>query len=109
MQHTLKGAFALAAFAKTVGLAHAQTLAPLNSDSEPERMDWSQMDAKFGPLPASAAGTKVDGVSKTLTNEYWRSLGIGYQNVGDKLGVTFVYQAAANEGDQRGNCPLRKT
>ena len=39
MQHTLKGALALAALALTVGLANAQTLAPLNSDSEPDRMD----------------------------------------------------------------------
>jgi ribose transport system substrate-binding protein len=37
-------------------------------------MDWSELEAKFGPLPAPAAGTKIGGVSKTLTNEYWRSL-----------------------------------
>jgi ribose transport system substrate-binding protein len=28
-------------------------------------------------MPAAPAGTKVGGVSKTLTNEYWRSLGEG--------------------------------
>ncbi len=106
MQHYLKGAFALAALALTVGLAQAQDLAPLNSDSEADRMDWSELDAKFGALPAPAAGTKVGGVSKTLTNEYWRSLGEGYKNVADKLGVTFVYQAAANEGDQMGQLSI---
>ncbi|MES2433463.1 MAG: substrate-binding domain-containing protein [Pseudomonadota bacterium] len=106
MQHYLKGAFALAAIALTVGLAQAQDLAPLNSDSEADRMDWSELDAKFGALPAPAAGTKVGGVSKTLTNEYWRSLGEGYKNVADKLGVTFVYQAAANEGDQLGQLSI---
>ena len=69
-------------------------------------MDWSELDAKFGPLPAPAAGTRIGGVSKTLTNEYWRSLGQGYQNVADKLGLTFVYQAAANEGDQIGQLSI---
>jgi len=55
--------------------AQAQTLAPLNSDSEPDRMDWSQLAAKFGPFPKMPAGTKAGAVSKTLTNEYWRLLG----------------------------------
>lgn len=106
MQHFLKGALTVGAFALTLGMAHAQDLAPLNSDSEPDRMDWSELEAKFGALPAPAAGTKVGGVSKTLTNEYWRSLGQGYQNVADKLGLTFVYQAAQNEGDQLGQLSI---
>ena len=45
MQHILKGALAASVFAMTVGLAQAQDLAPLNSDSEPDRMDWSELDA----------------------------------------------------------------
>lgn len=106
MQHFLKGALTVGAFALTLGMAHAQDLAPLNSDSEPDRMDWSELEAKFGALPAPTAGTKVGGVSKTLTNEYWRSLGQGYQNVADKLGLTFVYQAAQNEGDQLGQLSI---
>jgi ribose transport system substrate-binding protein len=100
MQHFLKTT--LAASVLALNFASAQDLTPLNSDSEPDRMDWSELDAKFGPLPAPPAGTKVGGVSKTLTNEYWRSLGVGYQNVADKLGIEFVYQAAQNEGDQLG-------
>lgn len=106
MQHFLKGALAIGALSLTMGFAQAQDLAPLNSDSEPDRIDWTQLDAKFGALPAPAAGTKIGGVSKTLTNEYWRSLGQGYQNVADKLGLTFVYQAAANEGDQMGQLSI---
>lgn len=105
MQHFLKGALVAGAVALSMGAAHAD-LAPLNSDSEPNRMDWSELDAKFGPLPAIPAGTKVGGVSKTLTNEYWRSLGQGYQNVAGKLGITLVYQAAANEGDQLGQLSI---
>ncbi|MGQ0564643.1 MAG: sugar ABC transporter substrate-binding protein [Gemmobacter sp.] len=104
MQHILKTA--LAALALIAGMAAAQDLAPLNSDSEPDRMDWSELEAKFGPLPAPPAGTKIGGVSKTLTNEYWRSLGEGYANIATKLGLEFVYQAAQSEGDQLGQLAI---
>ena len=53
----------------------AQDLKPLNSDTEPDRIDWSQLTAKFGPFPKMPPGTTVGAVSKTLTNEYWRLLG----------------------------------
>jgi ribose transport system substrate-binding protein len=48
-----------------MGLAHTD-LAPLNSDAEVDRMDWSELEAKFVPFAAPAAGTKIGGVSKTL-------------------------------------------
>ena len=91
------------------GLALAQDLKPLNSDSEPDRMDWSELEAKFGPMPKVPEGTRVGGVSKTLTNEYWRSLGEGYQNVAKARKIEFVYQAAANEGDQLGQLSIAET
>lgn len=96
-------------FALGVGAASAQDLSPLNSDSEPDRMDWSELEAKFGPFPAVPEGTRVGGVSKTLTNEYWRTLGEGYANVAEANGVEFVYQAAANEGDQLGQLSIAET
>jgi ribose transport system substrate-binding protein len=100
--------FFAAALAATLcaGVAMAQDLAPLNSDSEADRMDWSELDAKLGALPAVEKGLKVGGVSKTLTNEYWRSLGEGYQKAGDKAGVTVAYQAAQSEGDQLGQLTI---
>lgn len=88
------------------GIATAQDLKPLNSDSEPDRMDWSDLEAKFGALPKLPDGLKVGGVSKTLTNEYWRSLGEGYQKFADKVGVTVAYQAAQSEGDQLGQLTI---
>ena len=84
----------------------AQELKPLNSDSEPDRIDWSQLAAKFGPFPKMPAGTKAGGVSKTLTNEYWRLLGQGYENFGKVAGVPVVYQAAQSEGDQLGQLSI---
>lgn len=100
MKTTTRSIVLAGAMASVASLALAQDLAPLNSDEEPDRMDWSELEAQFGELPAPAEGTSVGGVSKTLTNEYWRSLGEGYQNVADEYGVSFAYQAAPSEGDQ---------
>ncbi|WP_029874871.1 sugar ABC transporter substrate-binding protein [Rhizobium leguminosarum] len=100
--------FFAVAFAATLcaGITTAQELKPLNSDSEPDRMDWSALEAKLGAMPKLPDGLKVGGVSKTLTNEYWRSLGEGYQKLADKLGVTVAYQAAQSEGDQLGQLTI---
>ena len=103
MKRLFAAALAATLFA---GTATAQELKPLNSDSEPDRMDWSDLEAKFGALPKLVDGLKVGGVSKTLTNEYWRSLGEGYQKFADKVGVTVAYQAAQSEGDQLGQLTI---
>ena len=89
-----------------LGAAFAQELAPLNSDTEKDRMDWSELEAKLGAFPKLPDGTKAGAVSKTLTNEYWRSLGEGYKKFGDKVGVPVVYQAAQSEGDQLGQLTI---
>ena len=89
-----------------IGAAVAQDLAPLNSDTEKDRIDWSQLEAKFGAFPKLPGGTRAGAVSKTLTNEYWRSLGEGYKAFGDRIGVPVVYQAAQSEGDQLGQLTI---
>ena len=94
------------ALALVAGAAYAQELTPLNSDTETNRINWSELQAKFGDVPAAPAGTKIGGVSKTLTNEYWRSLGEGYKAFGEKVGVPVVYQAAQSEGDQLGQLTI---
>ncbi|WAT01104.1 substrate-binding domain-containing protein [Rouxiella chamberiensis] len=88
---------------------YAAELAPLQSDTEPDRTDWTQLDTKYGPIPKANAQLKIGGVSKTLTNEYWRSLGQGYKNIADKDGFTLAYQAAANEDDQLGQLSIAET
>lgn len=92
--------------ALAIAPAFSADLAPLNSDTEKDRIDWSQLEAKFGAFPKLPEGTKAGAVSKTLTNEYWRSLGEGYKAFGDKVGVPVVYQAAQNEGDQLGQLTI---
>ncbi|RLM06974.1 ABC transporter substrate-binding protein [Gibbsiella quercinecans] len=88
---------------------YAADLPPLQSDTEPDRTDWTQLATKYGPLSAVDSKLKIGGVSKTLTNEYWRSLGEGYQNVAKKYGFTLAYQAAANEDDQLGQLSIAET
>ncbi|MDX5630272.1 MULTISPECIES: substrate-binding domain-containing protein [unclassified Brenneria] len=88
---------------------YAADLPPLQSDTEPDRTDWTELTAKYGPLPAANNKLKIGGVSKTLTNEYWRSLGQGYKNVAQKYGFTLAYQAAANEDDQLGQLSIAET
>ncbi|WP_409076070.1 substrate-binding domain-containing protein (plasmid) [Pantoea sp. C3] len=88
---------------------YAAELAPLKSDTEPDRTDWSQLESKYGALPKADKTLKIGGVSKTLTNEYWRSLGQGYQNEAKKQGFTVAYQAAANEDDQMGQLSIAET
>ena len=105
------------AFLKSIGLGvtlaaamtfnvYAADMAPLNSDSEPDRMDWSQLDAKFGPMPKIAEGISVGAVAKALTNEYWRSLGEGYVKFGKSVGVTVDLQAGQGEADQLGQLAI---
>lgn len=106
MKHTIPSLLLASVLAGVAGLAYAQDLAPLNSDTEPDRLDWTEIEAQLGPLPAAPEGTRVGGVSKTLTNEYWRSLGQGYQNVADAQGVEVTYQAAQSEGDQLGQLSI---
>ena len=106
MKSILKTTIAGSLLALALSGASAQDLAPLNSDSEPDRIDWSELEATFGALPALPEGTRAGGVSKTLTNEYWRSLGEGYQKFADSVGVEVAYQAAQSEGDQLGQLTI---
>lgn len=109
MTFNVKAVMAACALALLAGSVSAQELAPLNSDTETDRAAWSDLEAKFGPVPAVPAGTKVGGVSKTLTNEYWRTLGEGYAEFAKKAGVELVYQAASSEGDQLGQLSIAET
>ncbi|MEV4606802.1 substrate-binding domain-containing protein [Neorhizobium sp. LMR1-1-1.1] len=106
MNRHLKSAIAGMALALMASAAFAQELAPLNSDTEKDRVDWSQLEAKYGAFPKIPEGTRAGGVSKTLTNEYWRSLGEGYEKFGEKAGATVAYQAAQSEGDQLGQLTI---
>lgn len=107
---SFKRSLICAALAAAVSFAaNAAQLEPLNSDTEPDRVDWSQLQERFGDVPAVKEGLRVGGVSKTLTNEYWRTLGEGYQSEAAKYNVFVSYLAAANEDDQLGQLSIAET
>ena len=110
MKNFVKKTALVAALSAAVSLgAYAAELTPLNSDTEPDRITWSELQNTFGDVPAVKEGTRIGGVSKTLTNEYWRTLGEGYQQEADKYGVFVSYLAAANEDDQIGQLSIAET
>lgn len=80
--------------------ASAQSTTALNPDTDPSRINWTALSSSFGAMPAPAPGTRLGAVAKTLTNEYWRQLGNGYQIEAKKLGVTVDLQAAQGENAQ---------
>lgn len=91
------------------GLAMAQDeeLPPLDSDTEPDRVEWWQLEDEFGAVPDfEGERVQVGAVAKTLINEYWRLLGDGYENAGDEFGVNVTLQAAQNEADQLGQLAI---
>ena len=96
-------------FALGASAAFSADLTPLNSDTEPNRVNWTELTAKFGPIPTLKEGVRIGGVSKTLTNEYWRTLGEGYKSEADKYKVFVSYLAAANEEDQIGQLSIAET
>jgi len=100
------GVVASLALFQLMHTASADTLKPLDSDREPDRIEWSQLGAKLGPVPKPKAGTRIGAVAKTMTNEYWRLLGEGYKAGGSKNGVQVDVQAAQSEGDQLGQLAI---
>lgn len=86
--------------------AQGDELPPLDSDTEPDRMEWWQLEEEFGPVPDPPEGTRIGGVAKTLINEYWRLLADGYENFGAKYDVDVDVQAAQNEADQLGQLSI---
>lgn len=103
-RHSLAVAFAL--LGCVAQGSFAQTLKPLDSDREPDRIEWWQVNDKLGATPKAKPGTKVGAVAKTLTNEYWRLLGDGYKKGGEKAGAMVDLQAAQSEGDQLGQLAI---
>ncbi|MCU0514062.1 MAG: substrate-binding domain-containing protein [Anaerolineae bacterium] len=81
-------------------------LPPLDSDTEPDRIAWSDLEEAFGPVPTFEDNIFVGAVAKTLINEYWRSLGEGYVLAGERLGADVILQAAQNEADQLGQLAI---
>lgn len=81
-------------------MAVAQPASVLNPDTDPSRINWAEISSSFGAAPKVAPGVRIGAVAKTLTNEYWRQLGDGYQMAAKKFGVALDLQAAQGENAQ---------
>lgn len=92
----------LMVFIAVPAMSQDEELPPLDSDTEPNRIEWWQLEESFGALPEFEEGVRVGAVAKTLINEYWRLLGDGYQNAADFYGVDVILEAARNESDPNG-------
>lgn len=100
---------AVASIAIVGGAAAQDELPPLDSDTEPDRIEWWQLADTFGTMPAFGSDVRVGAVAKTLINEYWRSLGEGYESMAEQVGVEVTLQAAQNEADQLGQLSIAET
>ncbi|GHF37019.1 ribose transport system substrate-binding protein [Deinococcus metalli] len=96
----------VSALLAVTGVAAAQAFSP---DTEKSRIESSQLEAKFGPVPTLPAGTQFGGVMKALSNEYWQLLRSGYLKGGEKYGVKIDAQAPSNESDQIGQLSMMNT
>src|ERR1700686_1043058 len=59
-----------------VAITHgsAQTLPPLlDPDGEADRINWYDLNSKFGPPPKPSSDTRFGGVVKTFVNKFWRA------------------------------------
>lgn len=86
-------------------LVFAAAPTALNPDTEPSRINWSDLESKLGPLP-DVHGQRYGVVLKTLTNEYWRLLAKGYRKGATATGVKVDIQAAQSESDQIGQLSM---
>jgi ribose transport system substrate-binding protein len=107
MKKTIQATAATAIVLSLTSLvANAKPLPPLNPDTDPSRTQWWQLSKSLGTVPTPPKTTRIGAVAKTLTNEYWRQLGDGYQAEARKLGVTLQLQAAQSESDQLGQLAI---
>lgn len=67
-------------------------------DSDPNRIEWSQLERKLGPV-SDVAGRSYGIVVKTPVNEYWRLMTAGYRARAAADGVSVDIQAAQTESD----------
>lgn len=89
-----------------LSLVSAQGFSP---DDEKDAINYDQLAAKFGPIPAPTADLRIAAVMKALSNEYWQLLKQGYEKEAAKYKVTVDAQAPNNESDQLAQLSMMNT
>lgn len=75
-------------------------------DTEPDRINWWQLEQKFGPVPEPSKKTRIGAIVKTLINEYWQLLAQGYEQAGERFDIGVDVQAAHYEDDPTGQLAI---
>lgn len=83
--------------------------APFSTDDAADSINYTELEATLGPVPAPAAGTTLGSIMKFLGNQYWIILADGQSTAAEKFGVTVDVQAAASESDQVGQLNSAET
>ena len=69
-----------------------------NPDTDPSRMNWTQIEKMLGPGP-ELHDKRFGVIVKTLTNEYWRLMAAGYRRRAAADHVKLDIQSAQGESD----------
>jgi ribose transport system substrate-binding protein len=92
------------------GGSQTNQTASFDPDNSTDKIDYSQLASKFGPVPDFAGkNITIGAVEKTMTNQYWQALADGYKAAAQKYGVKVDVQAAAGETDETGQLAIAQT
>ena len=99
MQTTLKFLLSLGVGAFALGAANAYAADscaayPTGTD---ERIDYTEVEAKFGAVPAPKKELRFAYVTKTLINEFWQDVAMGIKDETAKYNIKADIQAAKDE------------
>lgn len=81
-------------------------LKPLDPDTEPDSIVYSQLKTKFGAVPSPSETYRMGVVVKFLGNEYWKLLADGMQAKAKQYGIVLDVQGASSESDTTGQLAI---
>jgi ribose transport system substrate-binding protein len=99
MQATFKFLLSLGAGAFALGAANAYAAdsCPAYPTATDERIDYTDVEAKFGAVPAPKKELRFAYVTKTLINEFWQDVASGIKDETGKYKIKVDIQAAKDE------------
>ncbi|MEN6623562.1 MAG: substrate-binding domain-containing protein [Smithella sp.] len=80
-----------------------------NPDTETDTIPYSELEAKFGPIPTLDGDISIGSILKNNANEFWLMLAAGMEKAGEELGATIDVQATRTETDTAGQLSIAET
>lgn len=80
-----------------------------NPDTEMDTIPYSELEAKFGPIPVLDGDITFGAILKNNANEFWLMLAAGMERAGKELGATIDVQATRTETDTAGQLSIAET